>query len=60
MDQLQVNFFNNIFISLEYTHPTLFILREAGPLTGRPGLSQEGQASHREAGPLKGLQGLSQ
>ena len=34
--------------------------REAGPLTGRLGLSQGGRASHREAWPLTGRPGLSQ
>ena len=33
--------------------------REAWPLPGRPGLSQEGWASHREAGPLTGRLGLT-
>ena len=32
--------------------------REAGPLTGRPGLLQGGFASYREAGPLTGRLGL--
>ena len=36
------------------------IISQAGPLTGRPRLSEGGRASQREARPLTGRPGLSQ